>query len=75
MDWIHNKKPTETGSYLVSVKRNRKYGNQAFIYVAHYDIGNDKWYTYDPFDDDYMPSKELEGVVSAWSNDIPVYLS
>ncbi len=79
MTWItyKNKKPLETKTYLVSIKRHRPGGNNDFVCIAHYDIDKDQWYKYDPFDDFYEPKEKIDediNQVKAWS-DFEAYFS
>ena len=73
MKWVTNA-PTETGEYLVSIKRQRPLSNQIFKYVAHYEAEKNKWYQYNPFDDDYKPTDEIEGNVTAWAEDMVIFM-
>lgn len=74
MNWKTVEKPSETGPYLVSVMRQRSHGRQAFKYIAHYNKENDKWYKYDPYDDNYKPTEEISGEISAWNDDLPTFI-
>ena len=74
MSWIINRLPDETGTYLVSIMRNRKFGVQAFKYVGHFDSETQRWFKYDPFDDHSEPTEEIDGQVTAWTDEIPVFI-
>lgn len=66
--WITDRHPQETGEYLVSIKRQRTHGIQIFKYIAHYNAEENKWYKYDPFQDE-KPSQELDNI-TAWSENL-----
>jgi len=74
MNWITNRLPDETGTYLISVNRRRGFGGQAFKYVGHFDFETKKWFKYDPFDDNYEPTEEIDGEVPAWTDELGVFM-
>jgi hypothetical protein len=77
MNWTETNQglPPETGRYLVSMERPSLRGTLAFLYVAHYEADEKKWYQYDPFSDLYKPTNVVEGNVVAWTNDAAVFIN
>ncbi len=73
MEWENNQSP-ETGAHLVSVQWQRSHGIMAFTYVAYYDKEANTWYKYNPFEDNYKPTEEVEGEVTAWAKNTSVFL-
>lgn len=73
MEWITDTLPTDSGNYIVSIKWQRPAGIILFMYFAHYVKEQDVWYKYDPFDNHYKPSQEVEGEITAWAKDIGPY--
>jgi hypothetical protein len=75
MDWksYPAEHPKESGKYLISVHRQLPAGIQVFNYSSHYDVDVDKWYKYDPFDDNYTPNEEINDKVAGWINDVGAY--
>jgi hypothetical protein len=74
MEWTVYKRerPGQDGRYLISVMKDRKYGNSAFKYIAHYDAKNDTWHQYDPFEEKI--GEAIRDKVTAWSEALPVFL-
>lgn len=76
MDWISypRQKPDEAANYIVSIRRPTNHGDYIFNYVAQYDEATDKWYRYDPFNDEEGKGDEITEFVVGWIADSSNYL-
>lgn len=74
MEWrvYKREKPDADGRYLISVMKDRPQGKSAFKYIAHYDVENDAWYKYDPFEEKI--GAVIQDNVTAWSEGMGVFV-
>jgi hypothetical protein len=75
MEWksYPQEKPTEEGNYIVSVLRKKTSGQHISECSAHYDVHANKWYKYDPFDDDYSPKDDITIYVVGWADKMSAF--
>ena len=76
MNWIDlsTKTPQKKGPYIVSISRHSGNGKYIFFYVAFFDIENNTWHKYNPFDDKESIGEEITDRVIGWIENTSTYL-
>ena len=74
MEWISypENKPTESGTYIVSITRPYESGDLTFKYIAYYKPDLNSWFQYDPFTDKI--SDKITFKVNGWVEKFAIYL-
>ena len=66
MDWNTNAAPNAAGVYLVSAERAKHNGKYVFSYTSWYDDETDRWYKFDPTQEN-THGELLDATVIAWT--------
>nr|WP_067053995.1 hypothetical protein [Mucilaginibacter sp. L294] len=75
MDFIANKLPDHTGSYIISAQIRQKDGvTLVFNYIAYYNAKTKIWHKYDPFTENEIGEAISYDLINAWKETGPVYL-
>jgi hypothetical protein len=70
--WIISKTHLPEGRYTISVMKTHPNGITAFKYIAHYDVINDRWHQYNPFEDTI--GEIITDNVTAWTEGMGVFI-
>ncbi len=73
MKSVKGKDPDDSGRHLIYAMRILPNGDSSvFRYIAHFDVDNNTWYKYDPFDNNYVPTEPLDASVIEWFTELPL---
>lgn len=75
MEWISypERKPEQSGPYVVSIQRPYNNSDLTFKYVAYFNADSNEWFKYNPFEDENGILEKIDFRINGWGQ-VPIYL-